>query len=363
MNDLVFKILKKINSYGYLSYIVGGYPRDIYMGRKSNDYDICTSATPKELKEIFKDLIKSEQYGSVVLEVKNTKFEITTFRRDIKYINNRKPVEIEYVKTIEEDLKRRDFTMNTMCIDENGNLIDLMSAKKDIDKKIIKMVGEPNIKLKEDSLRILRAIRFATVLNFRLDERLKESIIKHKDLLKNLSYYRKKEELDKIFSSPNVVYGIELIKMLGLSEPLELKNIEKLVPTTYLIGMWSQLNVLDKYEFNNTEKDTIIKIQELMNKNVLDYNNLYKYGLYISTIVAEIKGIDKKLINEKFNSLYIKNITEINIEAEEICKLLNKKPGNFLKDIFNDIEKKLVNKSIINDKEHLKKYVIEKYKK
>lgn len=363
MNDLVFKILKKINSYGYISYIVGGYPRDIYMGRKSNDYDICTSATPKELKEIFRNLIKSEQYGSVVLEVKNTKFEITTFRRDIKYINNRKPVEIEYVKTIEEDLKRRDFTMNTMCIDENGKLIDLMSAKKDIDKKIIKMVGEPNIKLKEDSLRILRAIRFATVLNFRLDERLKASIIKHKDLLKNLSYYRKKEELDKIFSSPNVVYGIELIKMLGLSEPLELKNIEKLVPTTYLIGMWSQLNVFDKYEFNNTEKDTIIKIQELMNKNVLDYNNLYKYGLYISTIVAEIKGIDKKLINEKFNSLYIKNKTEIKIDATEICKLLSIKPGKVLKDIFSDIESKLVNKSIINDKEHLKKYVIEKYKK
>lgn len=361
MNDLVFKILKKINSYGYISYIVGGYQRDIYIGRKSNDYDICTSATPKELKEIFKNLIKSEQYGSVVLEVKNTKFEITTFRHDIKYINNRKPVEIEYVKTIEEDLKRRDFTMNTMCIDENGKLIDLMGAKKDIDKKIIKMVGEPNIKLKEDALRILRAIRFATVLNFRLDERLKESIIKHKDLLKNLSYYRKKEELDKIFSSPNVVYGIELIKMLGLSEPLELKNIEKLVPTTYLIGMWSQLNVLDKYEFNNTEKNTIIKIQELMNKNVLDYNNLYKYGLYISTIVGEIKGIDKKLINEKFNSLYIKNITEINIEAEEICKLLNKKPGNFLKDIFNDIEKKLVNKVFVNEKRVLKNYILQKY--
>ena len=181
MDDLVCKILKKINSQGHDSYIVGGFPRDFYMGRESSDYDICTSATPKELKEIFGDSIKSEQYGSVVLEIKNTKFEITTFRRDIKYINNRKPVKIEYVKTIEEDLKRRDFTMNTMCIDENGELIDIMGAKKDIDKKIIKMVGNPNIKLKEDSLRILRAVRFATILNFRLDEKLKESIIKHKE--------------------------------------------------------------------------------------------------------------------------------------------------------------------------------------
>ena len=107
MNELVYEILKIINSYGYISYIVGGYPRDFYMGRKSNDYDICTNATPKELREIFKDSIKSEQYGSIVLEYKNIKFEITTFRRDIKYINNRKPEEIEYVKTIEEDIKRR----------------------------------------------------------------------------------------------------------------------------------------------------------------------------------------------------------------------------------------------------------------
>ena len=105
MDNLVFKILKKINSHGYDSYIVGGFPRDFYMGRKSNDYDICTSATPKELKEIFNDSIKSEQYGSVILEIKNTKFEITTFRRDIKYINNRKPVKIEYVKMTEDEFK------------------------------------------------------------------------------------------------------------------------------------------------------------------------------------------------------------------------------------------------------------------
>ena len=294
------------------------------MGRKSNDYDICTNATPKELREIFKDSIKSEQYGSIVLEYKNIKFEITTFRRDIKYINNRKPEEIEYVKTIEEDIKRRDFTMNTMYINSDGKLIDLLNAKKDIDKKIIKMVGDPNIKLKEDSLRILRAIRFATSLNFRLEKNLKNAITKNKELLKNLSYYRKKEELDKIFSNSNVMYGIELIKLLGLSEPLELKNIEKIVPTTYLIGMWAQLDSLDKYNFNNNEKETIIKIRELMNKNILDYNNLYKYGLYISTIVGEIKGIDKNLINKKFDSLYIKNISERNLLLWHLINLLKK---------------------------------------
>ena len=362
MNETALKVLKKINSNGYQAYLVGGYPRDIYIGRDSMDFDICTSATPKELKSIFGNtMLPSEQYGSVTLMVHNIRFEITTFRKDIKYLNNRKPIEIEYVSSLIDDLKRRDFTMNTMCIDSNGTLIDLLNGKEDINDRVIRTVGSANMKIYEDSLRILRAVRFATTLNFDLDEDLKEAIIRHRDLLKSLSYYRKKEELDKIFSSTNSAYGIKLIKELGLAEPLELSNLDSLIPTTYLIGIWAQLDVLDKYSFNNTEKESINAINELMNKDILDYNNLYNYGLYISTIVGEIKGIDKKLINEKYNSLYIHNKTEIKIEAKEICELLNRRPGKFLKEIFDDLEYKLVNKLINNDKETLKQYIKENY--
>ena len=362
MNETALKVLKKINSNGYQAYLVGGYPRDIYIGRDSMDFDICTSATPKELKDIFGNtMLPSEQYGSVTLMVHNIRFEITTFRKDIKYLNNRKPIEIEYVSSLIDDLKRRDFTMNTMCIDASGTLIDLLNGKDDINDKIIRTVGNANMKIYEDSLRILRAVRFATTLNFDLDEDLKEAIIRHKNLLKSLSYYRKKEELDKIFSSTNSAYGIKLIKELGLDEPLELSNLDNLIPTTYLIGIWAQLDVLDKYLFNNTEKESIIAINELMNKDILDYNNLYNYGLYISTIVGEIKGIDKKIINEKYNSLYIHNKTEIKIEAKEICELLNRKPGKFLKQIFDDLEYKLINKFFENDKDIIKQYILENH--
>ena len=362
MNETALKILKTLNSNGYLAYLVGGYPRDLYIGKESIDYDICTNATPKDLKNIFgESALPTEHYGSVTLIINNIRFEITTFRRDIKYLNNRKPVEIEYVNNLLEDLKRRDFTMNTMCIDKDGILIDLLNGKDDINKKIIKTVGNPFDKISEDSLRILRAIRFATVLNFNIDDELKEAIRVNKHLLKNLSYYRKKEELDKIFSSPNSLYGIGLIKELELAEELELSNIDKLIPTTYLIGIWAQLDVLDKYNFNNVEKESIIKINELMNKDVLDCNNIYKYGLYISTIVSEIKGIDKVKLNEIYNGLYIYNKTDIRIDANEICELLNKKPGKYLKEIYNDLEYKLVNKILKNDKEELKKYIIENY--
>lgn len=362
MNITALDVLRKINDTGYAAYLVGGYPRDLYMGRKSIDYDICTSATPKQLKEIFKDsILKTEQYGSVTLMYKKDRFEITTFRHDIKYLNNRKPIEIEYIDSLEDDLKRRDFTMNTMCIDCNGMLIDILGGKSDIDKKIIKVVGDADRKISEDSLRILRAIRFATILDFTLDDELKKAIIKHKSLLKSLSYYRKKEELDKIFSSTNSKKGINLIKELGLASELDLSNIDKLVPTTYLIGYWAQLNVLDKYKFNNSEKESIMKINELMDKDILDNNNLYTYGLYISTITSEIKGINKKLVNEKYNSLYIHNKTDIMISAKEICRLLNKEPGGFLRSIFDDLEYKLVNKFIHNDEESLRKYILDNY--
>ena len=362
MNEVALGVIKKINTYGYLAYLVGGYPRDLYIGRESLDYDICTNATPKELKNIFGDsILPAEQYGSVTLITQNIRFEITTFRKDIKYLNNRKPIEIEYVDNLLDDLKRRDFTMNTMCIDSEGIIIDLLKGKDDIDNKLIRTVGNADLKIFEDSLRILRAIRFATVLDFDLDEDLKKAIIKHKGLLKNLSYYRKKEELDKIFSSANRMKGINLIKELGLSKDLELSNLDKLIPTTYLIGIWAQLNVLNKYSFNNAEKESIIKITELIEKDILNYNNLYNYGLYISTIVSEIKGVDKKLVNERYNNLYIHNKTDIKIEAKEICELLNKKPGKFLKEIFNDLEYKLVNKLLENNKEVLKKYIIENY--
>jgi len=362
MNEVALGILKRINSHGYLSYLVGGYPRDLYINRQSLDYDICTNATPKELKEIFGDsILPAEQYGSVTLISQGNRFEITTFRKDIKYLNNRKPIEIEYIDNLLDDLKRRDFTMNTMCIDSEGIIIDLLNGKEDIDKKIVRTVGNADLKIYEDSLRILRAIRFATVLDFDLDDDLKKAIKKHGSLLKNLSYYRKKEELDKIFSSPNRDKGINLIKELELEDDLELSNLDILVPTTYLVGIWAQLDVLDKYTFNNSEKESIIKINELMNKDLLNYHNLYTYGLYISTIVSEIKGVDKKIVNKRYNSLYIHNKTDIKIEAKEICELLNKKPGKFLKEIFNDLEYKLVNKLLENDKDVLKKYIIENY--
>lgn len=216
MYEIALNILNKLEKEGFKSYIVGGYPRDKYMNRESFDIDICTSARVEDIEKLFDNVDKTySKYGNVIINIENHKFEVTTFRSDI-YLKNRNDVIINFVDTLEEDLKRRDFIINTLCIDKNGNYVDIMNARKDIDNKIIRLVGDI-IKLKEDPLRILRAIRFASVLNFTLDKELEEGINKYGYLIKELSNNKKKIELDKILNSE---YGISLIKKFNLDSYL-----------------------------------------------------------------------------------------------------------------------------------------------
>ena len=180
MYDACIKVLEKLESFGYKAYIIGGYPRDLYLKRSSSDIDICTDATPKEVMNIFDEVVTTNfEYGSIVILFEKIRFEITTFREEEGYIHNRKPRKVNYTLNLEDDIKRRDFTINTLCIDKDGNQIDLLNAKSDLDNKIIRMVGNPKIKLKEDALRILRAIRFATILDFELEPVLKAYIKKY----------------------------------------------------------------------------------------------------------------------------------------------------------------------------------------
>lgn len=117
MEDKARELLKILNDNGYAAYIVGGYTRDVLLGRKSNDIDICTSATPKEILDIFEDVKVSDmQYGSVVITYKGYKFDVTTFRKEIKYESNRRPIKIKYIRDIKKDLLRRDFTINTFMV-------------------------------------------------------------------------------------------------------------------------------------------------------------------------------------------------------------------------------------------------------
>lgn len=361
MYNRALEVLNILFDKGYLAYIVGGYPRDMVLGIKSNDIDICTNATPKEIIDIFDtENISDTNYGSVRVIYKNYHFDVTTFRKEIKYENNRKPVKVKYINDLKKDLLRRDFTINTMCIDKDGNLIDMLGAREDIDKKIIKTVGNPRYRIKEDSLRILRAIRFASVLDFEIDSKTFNYIKKYGYLLKSLSYSRKKEELNKIFASVNKEKARWMIIDSGIDKYLGISNLSEIVLCDDIIGIWSQLEVDEEYPFSKVEKEMIKNIRR-MNMEEFNEYTVYKYGLYVSSVVGSIKGISYKDINDIYHDLVITSRRDIDIKAMDIANALNSKPGKYISDIFNEIEYLIVMKKIRNNKEDIIKYIKKHY--
>lgn len=361
MYNRALEVLNILFDKGYLAYIVGGYPRDMVLGIKSNDIDICTNATPKEIIDIFDtENISDTSYGSVRVIYKNYHFDVTTFRKEIKYENNRKPIKVKYINDLKKDLLRRDFTINTMCIDKDGNLIDMLGAREDIDKKVIKTVGNPRYRIKEDSLRILRAIRFASVLDFEIDSKTFNYIKKYGYLLKSLSYSRKKEELNKIFASVNKEKARRMIIDSGIDRYLGISNLSEIVLCDDIIGIWSQLEVDEEYPFSKVEKEMIKNIRR-MNMEEFNEYTVYKYGLYVSSVVGSIKGISYKDINDIYHDLVITSRRDIDIKAMDIANALNSKPGKYISDIFNEIEYLIVMKKIRNNKEDIIKYIKKHY--
>lgn len=195
-------LLQEINKLGFEAYIVGGFARDKYLGINSTDIDICTNMSFLEAKKYFK-ITDITNYGTYKIQ----NYEIATFRKDL-YNNSRYP-SITYVATLDEDLLRRDFIINTLCIDYKGNYVDKLGAMKDLDLKIIRTVKDSDVSFKEDPLRIVRALRLQIDLNFKLSSDIIDSIKKNISLLGKISQTRIIKEINK---SKNKDKLMEVIK-------------------------------------------------------------------------------------------------------------------------------------------------------
>ena len=362
MLESALKLLKELTSHDYKAYIVGGFVRDYLLGRESQDIDVCTNATPKEIKEVFEDsFLPTEDYGSVVVNKYGVRFEITTFRKEFSYQDHRKPVEIQYIDDLYQDLLRRDFTINAICIDENGEVIDFLGGRDDLERKLIRTIGDAADRFQEDALRILRAIRFATVLDFQLDASVSSAILETRHLLSELSYQRKKEELDKMFASGHADKGIDLLLQYHLDKNLELEKLSQVENTDSVIGIWSVLDVDLLYPFSNNEKEMMADIRKAMSLNNLDPMALYEYGLYVNSVAGEMKGLDKKKITESYNALIIHSRSDLDVTSEEIMECLDREPGEYLSDIYEDIEREVLYRRLPNQKQKLLSYIKEKF--
>lgn len=358
MLENALKLIKELTEHNYKAYIVGGFVRDYLLGRDSQDIDVCTNATPMEIKEVFNDsFLPTEDYGSVIVNKYGIRFEITTFRKEFSYQDHRKPVEIQYIDDLYQDLLRRDLTINTICIDENGEIIDFLGGRDDLERRLIRTVGDADERFEQDALRILRAIRFATVLDFQLDGEVAEAIRKHRHLLKELSYHRKKEELDKIFVSGYASRGIDMLLEFHLDKYLDLEKLSKVENTDSLMGIWSILNVEEFYPFSNNEKEMMQDIRKVMKLNNYDPMTLYRYGLYVNSVAGEMKGLDKKKITESYNSLVIQCRQDLDITSEDIIGCMKREPGEYISDIYEAIENEVLYHRLSNEKNQLLDYI------
>lgn len=200
-NNILF-ILEKLNNSGYEAYIVGGCVRDSLLGKIPMDYDITTNALPSEIKKVFSEckIINNngEKHGTVTVRYNHENIEITTFRHDGEYNDHRHPNNVEFTRNLKEDLARRDFTINAMAMDKELKLYDYFDGVSDLDKKLVKCVGVPQKRFEEDALRILRALRFASTLEFDIDSKTLDAMYALKNTLSYVSKERIKVELDKM---------------------------------------------------------------------------------------------------------------------------------------------------------------------
>lgn len=356
MDKIIKKILKKIENNGYEAYLVGGFVRDTLLGKITYDVDICTNARPKEIVNIFPKHNSSNNYGGVNIKFKKYNIDITTYRKELCY-ENRKPTEIEYIDNLIEDLKRRDFTINSVCMDADMNIIDLMGGVDDINNHLIKMIGDSDKKLKEDPLRMLRAIRFSCINNFKIDDTLYKAIKDNAPLVKSLSKMRIKAELNKILLSENYMKGLDLLKDTGILKCLNI-SYEEVIYVSDIHGMWAQLSFNDNYEFTKQEKENITKIKEIVNIGYINKFILYEYGLYLCQVAGEIIGIPKNKLNTMFNNLPITNREELDITGSELLDILNIEPSKKLSYVFDKLISLVLEGKLKNNKDKIKLYVI-----
>lgn len=274
----VKKILYRLKENGYEAYIVGGCVRDSILKRNPNDWDITTNAKPEEVIELFdKVILTGVKHGTVTIIINKQSYEVTTYRTDGEYEDNRHPKEVKFVRDLREDLARRDFTINAMAYNEEEGLIDYFEGIKDLNNKIIRTVGDAKKRFSEDALRMLRAIRFSAQLDFTIDENILSSIKELNNNINNISKERIREEFNKILvSNPQ---NINILMDCGLLD--------------YILPFTSELYIADQ--------DSL-------------YNNII-----ISTeIIEPILHLRLTALLHNFIKVKIKTTYENNIEKEHL---------------------------------------------
>ena len=362
-------IIDKYYESGFEAFMVGGCVRDALLGRAPEDYDITTSALPNITESLFKKTIPTGiQHGTVTVIIEGENYEVTTYRTEGRYLDNRHPSDVQFVTNIKEDLARRDFTINAFAYNHKEGLIDYFSSKEDLDTKVIRCVGIPNKRFNEDALRMLRAIRFSSQLNFKIEKETFNSITNNASLISSISKERVRSELSKILLSNNAYLGVSNLKITGLLRyifPFNLNinpKIDKLpkdlscrLSFLFLkISLEEILNSMKFLTFDNKTIDSTIKLltcypdldscstkancKRLINK--VSKNNIFTL-LNFYEILNDINLSNlEKTINDILNNNEALIIKDLNINGNDLKNELNisgKKLGETLNYLLNEV--------------------------
>ncbi len=285
----VNEIIEKLQVNGYEAYCVGGCVRDSMLGREPEDWDITTSAMPEEVKALFRKTVDTGiEHGTVTVLIKGRGYEVTTYRIDGKYEDSRRPTHVEFTRTLEKDLLRRDFTINAMAYNDKDGLVDIFDGVRDLEKKRIRCVGNAKERFGEDALRILRAIRFSAQLSFEIEQETRNAIQELAVSLEKISAERIQVELVKLLLSDNpdyiaIAYELGVSKIVlaswdawmesGLGE--RLLTLLKVVPKDKVLRITTLL-----YEATSTEAKYILKRLKFDNDTINGVCKLLEYKEY-----------------------------------------------------------------------------------
>ena len=365
-------VITAIEEAGFEAYFVGGSVRDIMLDHQIHDVDIATSAFPEEIKHIFpKTIDVGIEHGTVLVLHEEEQYEITTFRTESTYQDYRRPDQVTFVRSLEEDLKRRDFTMNALAMNKEGEIIDLFNGIEAIKQRKIVAVGKASERFHEDALRMMRGLRFSSQLGFEIESKTKQAIEEHHPLLEKISVERIYVEWTKLLLGDYRNKGLStfietkcfeycpglneeseaLRELLKLSESHRFET-EEIAWTIlcYYLKMKNVSTLLKKWKTSNKMAHRVQhNLEQLIKRETTDWNawDLYQSGLDTIQDVEFIRGVlfdqqPDETILQAYGQLPIKNMKELAITGKEILKILETTPGPWMGQLLTFLEKKVV---------------------
>lgn len=366
-------ILETIEAAGFEAYFVGGSVRDTLLGKPIHDVDIATSAYPEEVKALFERTVDTGiEHGTVMILDHGQGYETTTFRTESTYTDFRRPDEVTFVRSLAEDLKRRDFTVNAFALTKDGEIIDMFDGLSDMDNHILRAVGEAEERFHEDALRMMRAVRFAAQLDFKIEAATLQAIKDNAPLLANIAIERTNVEFTKLLQGKAARYGLLEMIATNLNQympGLEVVDIDLIGYAELLADAQPQNDVaawtLLVFELGLTPEDAVVFLKKwkqsndmvktikasikLLNKLRLgDVTawDLYEAGNAIDNVLAVANlselVVDVAGLKARYEDLKIKNKGELAFNGGNLTKELGMKPGPLFGKILATLEQKVV---------------------